>query len=152
MGLDMYLEARRFLWIFENGAGEDVAIGKAISAALPEMGDLQPTTVVASAAYWRKANAIHRWFVDHCQGGVDDCRHAYVSRDALIELRNTVVQVLNDHSLAATLLPSKDGFFFGGTEYDEWYFRDLTYTRDQLIRLLNDDNLKNWDFYYHSSW
>ena len=39
--------------------------------------------------YWRKANAIHKWFVDNVQGGEDDCREYPVSNDQLIELRDT---------------------------------------------------------------
>ena len=32
---------------------------------------------------WRKANAIHKWFVDHVQDGEDDCGRYPVSVDKL---------------------------------------------------------------------
>ena len=38
-------------------------------------------------AYWRKANAIHGWFVDNIQDGVDDQNEYYVSKEKLEELK-----------------------------------------------------------------
>ena len=49
--------------------------------------------------YWRKANAIHKWFVDRVQGGVDDCSEYQVSSAQLIELRDTCKQVLDGSKL-----------------------------------------------------
>ena len=102
-------------------------------------------------AYWRKANAIHKWFVDNVQENNDDCREYYVSYDTLTSLYNTVVAVINEPSLAHKILPVQSGFFFGSTEYDEYYFSDLEYTRKTL-----GDVLLNWNddisVYYQSSW
>ena len=30
-------------------------------------------------AYWRKFNALHNWFVQNCQDGVDECQYAEVT-------------------------------------------------------------------------
>ena len=152
MGLDMYLNARRFLWIFSNGTGEDAEIGKAISAAIPEAGNMRPSTVEFEAIYWRKANAIHKWFVDNVQDGQDDCRSYYVSRDKLRNLLEVCETVLKDNSRVEELLPSQSGFFFGGTDYDEWYFNDLLYTRDKIDELLSKPDFDKFDFQYKSSW
>lgn len=152
MGLDMYLNARRFLWIFSNGTGEDAEIGKAISAAIPEAGNMRPSTVEFEAIYWRKANAIHKWFVDNVQDGVDDCRSYYVSRDNLRNLLEVCETVLKDNSRAEELLPSQSGFFFGGTDYDEGYFKDLQHTRDKIDELLSKPDFDKFDFQYQSSW
>ena len=152
MGLDMYLNARRFLWIFSNGTGEDAEIGKAISAAIPEAGNMRPSTVEFEAIYWRKANAIHKWFVDNVQDGVDDCRSYYVSRDKLRNLLEVCETVLKDNSRVEELLPSQSGFFFGGTDYDERYFKDLQHTRDKINELLSKPDFDKFDFQYKSSW
>ena len=46
-------------------------------------------------AYWRKANAIHRWFVDNVQDGDDDCNyHREVTKEDLESLRDTCIKVL----------------------------------------------------------
>lgn len=102
--------------------------------------------------YWRKANQIHKWFVDNVQDGVDDCGTYKVTKAHLVELYNLCSQVLNDHSLAESLLPSQSGFFFGSTDYDEWYYNDLENTKriiDNILEYKSDclDNL-----YYSSSW
>jgi len=52
--------------------------------------------------------------------------------------------------IAAEQLPTANGFFFGGTDYDEWYFRDVENTIriiDECLQLPN-----SWDFEYRSSW
>ena len=108
--------------------------------------------IEARAAYWRKANHIHRWFVKNVQDGEDDCRPYYVSTEQLSELLDIVNQVLENHDLAEELLPVQAGFFFGSNEYDEGYFDDLEYTRDALTKLLQPEFTGYWDFEYYSSW
>jgi hypothetical protein len=51
--------------------------------------------------------------------------------------------------MASELLPSQSGFFFGNTEYDEYYFGDLIQTIEIIEDCLSDDDA---EFEYHSSW
>lgn len=44
--------------------------------------------------YWRKANAIHGWFVRNCAEGVDECQPIAVSREQLEALRRDVQDAL----------------------------------------------------------
>ena len=81
---------------------------------------------------------------------MDDCQQVSVGREQLEELRDTCRKVLADPSLASDLLPTADGFFFGSTDYDEWYTRGLTYTADKIDKLLTMSD--EWYFYYQSSW
>jgi hypothetical protein len=60
--------------------------------------------------------------------------------------------VLADNSLAGEILPPTEGFFFGGTEIDDWYLEYLKDTKDILDNILNNPDSKNWQFYYQSSW
>lgn len=60
------------------------------------------------------------------------------------------IQKIEDPSTAIELLPTQEGFFFGGTDYDEYYYNDLVYTRDTLTELLKEKD--SGDFYYQSSW
>jgi hypothetical protein len=45
--------------------------------------------------YWRKANAVHHWFVMNVQGGVDECQPSDVSREKMQELLETCRKVLD---------------------------------------------------------
>lgn len=55
--------------------------------------------ITEEIAYWRKANAIHQWFVDNVQDGQDDCKEYYVSEDQLRELLSRCTQVLGASEL-----------------------------------------------------
>ena len=46
----------------------------------------QISEIIESVAYWRKANAIHKWFVDNVQNGTDDCGKYRVTVDQLKQL------------------------------------------------------------------
>ena len=128
-----------------------------------------------TAIYWRKANAIHHWFVENVQYGSDDCGTYDVSVEQLIELRDTCKKVvaasklaegdvfagktfnedgelvtmyergltIEDSSVAEKLLPTCDGFFFGSTYYDEYYFDDLVKTVRGIDAIL--DNIEQYD-------
>jgi hypothetical protein len=89
--------------------------------------------------------------VDNCQDGVDDCRKSYVSPEQLKELRSICERILLDNSLAGELLPTQSGFFFGSTEYDEWYFNGLQDTVDIINHCLTEVG-EGSAFYYQSSW
>lgn len=150
MGLDMYFTARRTFWDFIDRGGT----ARKILDIFPELpDDIEPsgTSVTVNFGYWRKANAIHNWFVQNVQGGKDDCQESWLSPDHMQALLDTVNKVLANTSLAPDLLPTKSGFFFGGTEYDELYWRDVEKTKKILENAL-DPKMKGWQFYYQASW
>lgn len=60
-------------------------------------------------------------------------------------------RVIKDPTVASELLPTSDGFFFGGTEYDEWYYHGLVETRQQLVDALASDTGEG-EYEYQSSW
>ncbi len=146
MGLDMYLTAKRYIWFTEE------AVSNAVAELFPELKDRKVKQVEAEAAYWRKANAIHKWFVEKVQEGMDDCGNYYVSREQLAELRDTCRRVLDFRHLAVDQLPPTEGFFFGGTDIDEWYWQNLEDTVKMIDSILADFPEDKWEFEYHSSW
>ena len=97
MGLDMYLRASKYVSGYDFRGSEDVAEYKGLVATFKVDEYVDPHTPSANVeftvAYWRKANHIHQWFVDHVQGGVDECQEAYVTREQLTELRDLCAQV-----------------------------------------------------------
>jgi hypothetical protein len=155
MGLDQYLYAKKYYspssWRGENAKDEFDAVVKTVGAQEFITKDMPSAQVEVKVGYWRKSNQIHQWFVDNCQGGEDDCRASHVDRAQLIELRDLCEKVLADNSLANELLPCQGGFFFGSTEYDEWYYSDLRDTVLIVNECLSGIG-EEWDFYYQSSW
>lgn len=154
MGLDMYLYAERYLPGPQLDFGDEVkgnATAIAELAGLPMAGDFTGIYVRSQLAYWRKANAIHQWFVRNVQGGEDECKPHHVSRRQLTILRDNCQIVLDDPSLAEEYLPTVDGFFFGSTEMDEYYFNDLRSTISQIdfaLMAAPEDS----SFIYEASW
>jgi hypothetical protein len=143
MGLDMYLNAKRFLW------SEEDELGAKVAEVFPEIKGKRVKEVIVEAIYWRKSNAIHKWFVDNVQDGTDDCGNYYVSRDALEELRQLILEALAKKD--ASLLPPQAGFFFGSDQVDQYYWEDLRDTEGKVGRIL-EEFPQGWDFEYHSSW
>jgi hypothetical protein len=161
----MYLSVRKYVGRLDLSAGYDDVKGwshndefdKVMGACdMSEFLETDNTTglhVEVPVAYWRKANAIHKWFVDERADGVDECQPIWVNSGYLEELLELCNQVLADHSKADELLPTESGFFFGGTEYDEYYFQDLEYTQRRLTELIPlMKNSDNDSAVYQASW
>lgn len=156
MGLDMYLYASQHLSNMYCKE-EEVEAFNAVKTLMKaenfvNEGDLQFANIKIQVAYWRKANAIHQFFVN-LDDGKDECQEIYVSREDIQELVNRCNAILENKDVekAEELLPTTSGFFFGSTDYDEYYFEDLEYTQKVLTKLMNDAP-EDWDFYYRASW
>ena len=150
MGLDMYLEKRTYVrqWDFQKPEEQyNVEVTKGGEPA--NIKSERVTHICEELGYWRKANQIHHWFVENVQDGVDNCGEYAVSKAELEELLDLCKQVQSDHSQAEELLPSASGFFFGETDYDEWYYKDIDHTIQILEEALSDTTA---DYYYSSSW
>jgi hypothetical protein len=142
MGLDMYLTQK-----INVGFGCKVTgvIELTIKGKKVPIDPTRVSCIVLDAGQWRKANAVHKWFVDNCQDGRDDCREVEVSYAQLLELRALCAKIIETKN--PELLPPQCGFFFGSTDIDEYYFGELEETID-IIEALDADG----HHYYQSSW
>jgi len=147
MGLDMYLTAKRYIYDFGD---DDQPLRDALEAF--KVNGMGVKELSYEAGQWRKANAIHKWFVDNVQGGRDNCAEYIVTTEQLERLLELVNEVLRNRDKAEELLPTASGFFFGSTMYDEYYFDDLIQTKAIIENVLSIDDLPKYDFYYSSSW
>jgi hypothetical protein len=165
MGLDMYLSAKKHFAKINWQAlqANDELNYNSPEAVFPQFNnlmeltqlsnvatDIYGATVEVTCAYWRKANQVHAWFVREVQKGNDNCGEYYVSQDKLKELRDLCQKALDTRD--PNLLPPQDGFFFGGTDIDEWYWQDLKNTITQLDRIFALPQLSDLSFSYTSSW
>jgi len=158
MGLDMYLNKQYYVQNWDHTPKE-----QRFSFVIQR--DDKPTTIpvekikeiTCEEIYWRKANAIHAWFVKNCQDGEDDCESYEVSLEQLEQLLSIAKQILDDPGKASELLPTQQGFFFGSIEYDQYYFEDLKHTKAGLEKAIEgykqDEEVGaiSW-FEYRSSW
>jgi len=183
MGLDMYLEGsfstRAYIQptdeqYVEMREGKEVQVKRSseLEDALNAIGlqdapiehQYNHLTYTFPIITWRKANAIHKFFVDNCQEGNDNCQRHYVSTGdlkMLLDRINTILEIktpVAKRTKAIELLPTDvEGCFFGSEDYNDWYYEDLERTKDTLDKLFeyeeNAEAGKNFDnFYYQSSW
>lgn len=137
-----------------------------------------PTENMEKVSYelicWRKANHIHKWFVDNIQNGNDNCEEYSVYYEQILsflsvlerveEIKNEIIEehgaIGKDISLRHRdeldkILPIEQGFFFGSSEYGEWYFNDVSYTiselKKELVFVAKNGNLEI-EYKYNSSW
>jgi len=84
--------------------------------------------------YFRKVNFLFKYFED--KGKMVDQYYAFVDREDVEDIIDKCERVQKNHDLAHELLPTQDGFFFGGTDYDKWYFSDIKDCLRQMKRYL----------------
>lgn len=166
MGLDSYLSKKTYVQRWEHQEPNErhqvtVLLG---GQPHPEIKPERVSYITEHVAYWRKANQIHKWFVDNCQDGEDDCKEYEVEKEQLKQLVDACEKAkesllsggylekegkfLNTET-AEELLPVCSGFFFGDTNYDKYYLQDLESTIEQIKPLLSDEI---GSFYYRASW
>jgi len=108
-----------------------------------------------SILYWRKANQIFGWFGRNvANNNLENCEYYPVTQDNLIELQRVCKQVLDAPDRVATaneLLPTQSLFFFGSTEYEDWYFDQLSNTVEELQPLIEAD-WDGYDVFFYAWW
>jgi len=185
MGLDMYLYRETYVKNWEHTKPVDkfdIRIKRG-RKRYPDIDISKVNYIVEQVGYWRKANQIHQWFVDHIQNGVDECQRVYVPEEDLKRLYEIVCELLDElelvdgeicsgqtmndkgewikimkpgkviknPDLAIDLLPVQGGFFFGSTDYDNWYYQDLVDTKEILESIVNKEE-DYASYYYQASW
>ncbi len=160
MGLDMYLEVRKFVPAHNykvidgdyNREFNPDYINVLEASGLKPMSTDEGVglSVTSTAIYWRKVNSIHNWFIQKCANGVDECQPVYVSREQLEILLETVSETIK--SKDTSKLEPASGFFFGSTNVDEWYWKDLQFTQRELKNLLSKTKTEDVSFIYQASW
>lgn len=172
MGLDMYLNRKRDLnWEEIQGLQN-----KFPKAQNPIYG------IKEEIAYWRKANQIHNFFMKNDVVGSDTIATVDISdiRELLKickrlkqELRLTKGkihtgakyskngveeiyeegEVIANPELAEELLPTRAGFFFGGTDYDSYYYEQICEAIPILQKIVDEHNkYENVSYEYIASW
>lgn len=153
-------------------------------------------------AYWRKANQIRQWFVNHIDefnendNGeyyevteellnklITDCKAVLYSREEVkvddkVKNKMDKVRTLSEKGIDGEkdgaketlermekkygltgvavrpedILPTSSGFFFGSTEYDEYYYHDLESTIERCQQVINETDWDTEVVVYTESW
>lgn len=92
----------------------------------------------SEVAYFRKVNFLLPYF-----GYEENCSEIVIDKCEVEELIEDCKRVLaakdtdEAESVADELLPTEVGFFFGNTDYDEWYFKDVQEVMDKFTEILD---------------
>ncbi len=166
MGLDMYLDVRKYVTRVDwskvpEQLPEGVTHYDFETADFTTVKGMFPTELLKhnnhgsyvslNVAYWRKAYAIHKWFVENMAGSLDGGGGGYLSRNDLVELLGSVNRVLKGNlDTAKDELPDSNS----SEAYDKYYYDDLRYTKTMLTDILKviPENDTDYDFYYNASW
>lgn len=159
MGLDMYLikrekrEKGKDLWDFDN-----------------------------ELIYWRKANQVHKFFCDNgkeiepqysyrvLKSDLEELLNRCIKILEVAKIEKDTIQngyyiengkmipnleegttIVNPEEIAK-ILPTCRGFFFGSTDYNQWYLDDIKYTKEELENVLPTIDFDTEDVYYLASW
>lgn len=93
--------------------------------------------------YFRKVNFLVGFF-DY----EDNCSYKVIDKDELQALKECCESVLHKEDDPAEVLPTQEGFFFGSTDYDEYYYEDvevvLAWVENVLAQLEDDEIVLMW--------
>lgn len=106
---------------------------------IQEMARIVETHYAPSICYFRKVNLLFAYFEN--EGLMIDQYFAFMDKETCLDIIDRCKRVLADHSLAGELLPTQSGFFFGSTNYDEWYYHDV----EDVLKQLTEKALPVYD-------
>ena len=169
MGLDMYLSRKSYYFGQYRGDGKFADPHELnIEGPFSDRHHIRKENVSmieTQVGYWRKANSVHKFFVDMVQNGKDDCNEYEVPQKVIRLLRMKANKILNANyasriglkgsgvseeckRVAKKHLPPSEGFFFGSYDMDRWYIEDL----ERTVEICNDALFSKADLYYRASW
>lgn len=99
--------------------------------------------------YFRKFNALFSWIHRHVEA-IENCEYILVSKDHFTQLQST----LNELNTANCSIhfPTQFGFFFGSTEYDEWYWQDISELKIFVDKILSEFDFDQEEIYFWAWW
>lgn len=97
MGLDMYLTKKTYVGNKYKKPEEMVKV--IVPKEIGKINEAKITYIEEEAGYWRKANAIHKWFVDNVQEGEDDCKEYYIDEEQMKELLAIINKILKSSKM-----------------------------------------------------
>lgn len=120
---------------------------------------------MTEVAYWRKANQIRQWIVTNCgYNSNSNTEYFLITKEQLKKLYTDCKDIVERYEregeeittelvdYCKKVMPTKDGFFFGNTAINEWYFEDIKNTLEQVADILINTDFDKEDIYYYEWW
>lgn len=98
-------------------------------------------------AYFRKVNFLIPFF-----GYEENCSNIEIDKYQVEDLIEACKEVLANHDKASFLLPTQAGFFFGETDYNDWYFDDVQNVKEKFEEILDDFDMDEDILIMHCWW
>ncbi len=168
MGLDMYFSRRTYVSSFRSTRDADGKWGerdvnnmelKFDDADLSHINLKNVRYIEELFGEFRKFNALHSYVVDNFGGGKDECQVIYLDIDNLIQIHEMLSLVkeslsIGDKVIASQTLPPSEGFFFGSTEIDEWYEKDVNEAVEVFGKIIEEHSIVGYNasYSYQASW
>ena len=168
MGLDMYFSRRTYVSSFKSTRDADGNWGerdvnnmelKFDDADLSHVNLKNVRYIEEVFGEFRKFNALHGYVVDNFGGGRDECQVIYLDIDDLIQIHEMLSLVqeslsIGDKVIAGQTLPPKEGFFFGSTEIDKWYEKDVKEAVEVFSKIIEEHSIVGYNasYSYQASW
>ena len=170
MGLDMYLYAEKYESKYRD---KTLSYPKELEELLKKTNKyhIASKTTTYKIGYWRKFNALHYYIINHFAYGKDEGQKIYLLKSDLLEILEVLKKVeksfetakikeekddyiIYENPIAEKLLPTKDGFFFGSLDYDNFYLDDIKISIkifEEVLKLL-EERPEEYVIYYQASW
>lgn len=136
MGLDMYINRKVCGYRKSDGT-----LSQSMDECkFDEFGCSNAEYIETQVAYWRKANAIHRWLVNAVQDGEDDCGEYDIDIDTIKELRGLCHGILAKMKGMVLRVPKKSVEDFKKVYEGKGIKQRITIDPDNLSELSSATN------------
>lgn len=98
-------------------------------------------------AYFRKVNFLVRFF-----NYEENCEFQPIEKSQIEKLLRYCDEVLKDNNKAETLLPTQGGFYFGNTEYNDYYFSDVEEVKKVFTEILEKIDFESSEIVMYCWW
>ncbi|MDC9612889.1 hypothetical protein PSI19_03125 [Xenorhabdus khoisanae] len=111
--------------------------------------DVFDVNTKVEVGYFRKVNFLFYWIKNNVKS-IENREPILIPQDVLKKLSSDLDKLIPAN--CQELFPTCNGFFFGSTEYDEYYWLDVESVRAWVKGILNDFDFDNQNLYFWAWW
>lgn len=109
-----------------------------------------PESIVEAREYsFRKVNALQGYFEDNFEE-IQNGEEFYFDEEHILKLKKVTDWILknkDDKDYISKYLPPADGFFYGSSDVDEWYFQDVEHINKVMREIMSTPNRVSYKYW-----